>query len=110
MLFRSDVVSSPDPLHELSIFENVSPPHLHGYLRSRRGEFRLVELPGGRTRLEGSTWYEIEMAPEAYWSVWTDFLIRRIHSRVLEHIKTEVETASHFDSDERISQQPFKSR
>jgi len=105
-----DVASSPDPLHELSLYENVSPPHLHGYLRSRRGEFRLVELPGGRTRLEGSTWYEIEMAPEAYWRVWTDFLIRRIHRRVLEHIKTEVETASHFDSDDRISQQLVKSR
>lgn len=90
-----DVVSSPDPLRELSLYANISPPHLHGYLRSRRGEFRLVDLPGGRTRLEGSTWYEIEMAPESYWRLWTDFLIHRIHNRVLEHIKSEVEASSH---------------
>jgi hypothetical protein len=48
-------------------------------------------LSGGRTRLEGSTWYEIEMAPEAYWQLWSDFLIHRIHNRVLDHIKTEVQ-------------------
>jgi uncharacterized membrane protein YhaH (DUF805 family) len=87
-----DVVSSPAPLRELTLFENVSPPHLDGYLRSRRGEFRLVPLPGGRTRLEGSTWYEIDMAPEGYWQVFSDYLIHRIHRRVLAHIKDEVES------------------
>jgi hypothetical protein len=88
-----DVTSSPDPLRELSIYSNLSPPHLHGYLRSQRGEFRLVALSGGRTRLEGSTWYEIEMAPEGYWQLWSDFLIHRIHNRVLDHIKLEVESS-----------------
>jgi len=86
-----DVASSPDPMHELSPYKNLSPPHLHGYLRSRRGEFRLVELPGERTRLEGSTWYEIELAPEGYWQMWSDFLIHRIHTRVLEHIRADTE-------------------
>jgi uncharacterized membrane protein YhaH (DUF805 family) len=88
-----DVSSSPDPLRELTIYANVSPPHLHGYLRSRRGEFRLIALPGNRTRLEGSTWYEIEMAPEGYWQLWSDYLIHRIHYRVLDHIKHEAEAA-----------------
>jgi hypothetical protein len=86
-----DVKTSPDPLRELSIYKSLSPSHLHGYLRSRRGEFRLIALPGARTRLEGSTWYEIEMAPEGYWQVWSDFLIHRIHERVLNHIKFETE-------------------
>jgi uncharacterized membrane protein YhaH (DUF805 family) len=86
-----DVVRSPDPLRELSLYSDISPPHLHGYLRSRRGEFRLIALPGGRTQLEGSTWYEVRMAPEAYWQLWSDFLIHRIHYRVLDHIKREVE-------------------
>jgi len=98
-----DVRSSPDPLRELSFYKNVSPPHLHGYLRSRRGEFRLVALPDGRTRLEGSTWYELEMAPEAYWRLWTDFLIHRIHDRVLQHIKAEAEASVYSDSTLRIA-------
>jgi uncharacterized membrane protein YhaH (DUF805 family) len=87
-----DVRSSPDPLKELSLYENVEPRHLRGYVRSKRGEFRLIALPGGRTRLEGSTWYELQMAPEAYWSLWVDSTIHDIHDRVLEHIKSEVES------------------
>lgn len=86
-----DVVSSPAALRELSPYDDISPRHLHGYLRSKRGEFRFVDLGDGRTRLEGSTWYEIEMGPEAYWRVWSDAFIHRIHRRVLEHIKQEVE-------------------
>ncbi len=86
-----DVASSPEPMRELSWYSNVHPPHLNGYLRSRHGEFRLVALPNGRTRLEGTTWYEIEMAPEPYWSAWSDLVIHRIHLRVLEHIKAETE-------------------
>ena len=85
-----DVTSSPPPMREFT-FRDIHPPHLDGYLRSRRGEFRLVPLPGGRTMLEGRTWYEIDMAPEWYWRVYADWLIHRIHTRVLEHIRTEVE-------------------
>jgi uncharacterized membrane protein YhaH (DUF805 family) len=86
-----DVTASPPALRELSLYANVQAPHLDGYLRSRRGEFRLVALPGGRTRLEGRTWYEIDMGPEWYWRLWADWMIHGIHRRVLEHIKTEVE-------------------
>ena len=86
-----DVASSPPPMRELSPYATIAPPHLDGWLRSRRGEFRLVALPGGRTRLEGSTWYEQHLAPEAYWVLYSDWLIHRIHLRVLDHIKTESE-------------------
>jgi hypothetical protein len=86
-----DVASGPPPLRELTPYRDVHPPHLDGYLRSRRGEFRLVRLPGGRTRLEGSSWYELEMAPEGYWQLFSDALIHRIHNRVFDHIKGEVD-------------------
>jgi hypothetical protein len=89
-----DVIESPTPMNELSVYRNVSPPHLHGYLRPRRGEFRLIDLGDGRTRLEGSTWYEIEMAPEAYWKIFSDALIHRIHQRVLDHIAQEAAAAA----------------
>jgi len=48
-------------------------------------------LPGGRTRLEGSTWYEYEIFPQDYWTLWSDLLIHRIHKRVLDHIKNLAE-------------------
>ncbi len=88
-----DVARSPAPLRELSLYGGVAPPHLDGYMRSRRGEFRLVPLPGGRTRLEGSTWYELSLAPEGYWQLFADHLVGRIHGRVLEHIAREAEAA-----------------
>jgi uncharacterized membrane protein YhaH (DUF805 family) len=86
-----DVRSQPRPLHEWSPYADITPPHLDGYFRSRRGEFRLVPLPGGRTRLEGSTWYEMRLEPAAYWVLFGDALIGRIHRRVLGHIATLAE-------------------
>jgi hypothetical protein len=86
-----DVAAQPPPMRELSLFD-IQPPHLDGYLRSRRGEFRLIAIDdGGRTRLEGSTWYELEVHPAFYWRHWSDGLIGAIHRRVLDHIRTLAE-------------------
>ncbi len=82
-----DVTEQPEPMFELTPYRHVHPPHLEGALRSRRGEFRLVELAGGRTRLEGRTWYTVDMYPQFYWSAWCDVLIGGIHRRVLSHIQ-----------------------
>lgn len=81
-----DVTSSPPPLIEWSPWRNVRAPHLQGFLQSRRGEFRLVALPGGRTRLEGSTWYQLDVHPGLYWRPWADAIISRIHMQVLNHV------------------------
>jgi hypothetical protein len=82
------VTAQPPTMRELSPWGDIHPPHLDGYLRSRRGEFRLVPLDGGRrTRLEGSTWYELQVSPGPYWHLWGDGLIHAIHARVLEHIR-----------------------
>jgi uncharacterized membrane protein YhaH (DUF805 family) len=87
-----DVVAEPAPMVEWSPYGAIDAPHLHGYLHSQRGEFRLLPLPGGRTRLEGTTWYALRLYPSAYWHLWSDLLIHRIHERVLVHIKREVES------------------
>jgi uncharacterized membrane protein YhaH (DUF805 family) len=88
-----DVAKQPAPLREWSPYASVIPPHLDGFFRARRGEFRLVRLTGNRTRLEGSTWYELRIYPEAYWSVFADAIIGRIHRRVLEQIKRGLENS-----------------
>lgn len=81
-----DVVESPPTMFELSPWDEVFAPHLDGVLQSQRGEFRLEALPGGRTRLVGTTWYRFDMAPTAYWTLWSDLIIHAIHVRVLSHI------------------------
>jgi hypothetical protein len=86
-----DVSSQPPAMQEWSPYRRLHPPHLDATMASRRGEFRLIPLPGGRTRLEGSTWYQLEMGPQAYWSIWSDLVVHRIHGRVLRHIQAEVE-------------------
>ncbi len=86
-----DVTEQPEPMFELTPYRHIHPPHLKGSFRSTRGEFRLIELPDGQTRLEGSTWYELKIYPHAYWTLWTDWLVHRIHVRVLEHIKQNAE-------------------
>jgi len=90
-LLRFGVTHNPPPMHELSLYADIHPPHLDGYLASKRGQFQLTALPNGDTRLEGTTWYQHHMWPEWYWTMWSDFIIHRIHLRVLEHIKTECE-------------------
>ncbi len=82
-----DVRSQPPSMSELSPYRHVNAPHLEGYMVSRRGEFRLTPLPGGRTRLEGSTWYTLAIFPEGYWVVPAELLLHGIHGRVLRHIK-----------------------
>ena len=82
-----DVTAQPDPMRELSPYAALHLPHLDSAFRARRGEFRLVALPGGRTRLEGSTWYTLDMAPARYWRLWADGFVHAIHERVLAHVK-----------------------
>lgn len=67
-----DVASQLPPMFEWSPYAHVHPPHLDGYFRSRRGEFRLRDLGDGRTELEGSTWYTLDLAPAPYWALWSD--------------------------------------
>ena len=87
------VARTPAPMEELSLYANVRPPHLEGFLVSERGEFLLEPLSGGKTRLTGTTWYRDRLYPPAYWQLWSDAIIHRIHLRVLRHIRTLSESS-----------------
>lgn len=85
-LLKFSVQSQPHPMKELTPYE-ISPPHLDHFLRSRAGQFLLVPLSNGGTRLEGTTWYTHEIWPAQYWQLWSDYVIHHIHHSVLDHIK-----------------------
>jgi uncharacterized membrane protein YhaH (DUF805 family) len=89
-----DVVEQPPPLRELSIYSNVYAPHINGYFSSTRGEFRLIPVAGGHTRLEGHTWYSVAIYPQGYWRATSEILLHQIHLRVLRQVKRESESAS----------------
>jgi hypothetical protein len=84
---RFSVADQPEPMEELSPYPHLKTPHLHGYLQSHEGELRLTALPGGKTLLEGTTWYTDRIWPSQYWQAWSDLMIHHIHLRVLNHIK-----------------------
>jgi len=86
-----DVTEQPPPMQEWSPYQHVHAPHLARGMQSQRGEFKLEALPGGKTRLIGTTWYHIDMAPQAYWGWYADKIVHRIHRRVLRHVKNLAE-------------------
>ena len=90
-LLAFDVQSSPPPMKELSPYEQINAPHLHGHMNSQRGQFRLIQREG-KVILEGTTWYTHTLAPQWYWGPISDYMIHRIHERVLNHIKRTVES------------------
>ena len=90
-LLRFAVTSNPAPMREWNPLFEIHPPHLDRFLVALRGQFRLTELPGGKTLLEGTTWYQHHLWPAAYWRLWSDSIIHKIHQRVLLHIKQSAE-------------------
>jgi hypothetical protein len=91
-LLKFGVTAQPPIMDEMSPYPHLTPPHLNNYLHSRQGQFLLTPLPGGRqTMLEGTTWYQNSFWPGAYWNRWSDYIIGRIHMRVLNHIKNLAE-------------------
>ena len=93
-LLRFAVTENPAPMEEWTPYRHIEPPHLRGFLVSQAGQFHLVRLENGRTRLEGTTWYRHSLWPAFYWKQWSDTIIHRIHRRVLEHIREESEASS----------------
>ena len=96
-----DVIEHPPSMEEWSPYQVVNAPHLIDSMVSRRGQFKLDRLPLNRTRLEGTTWYSLEMAPALYWTLWSDLLVHRIHKRVLRHVRA-ISEAEAMDTSEAL--------
>ncbi len=90
-LLRFRVIQTPVPMREWSFYGEVSPKHLRGYMVSKEGQFRLIALGPNQTRVVGTSWYQHGLWPAQYWRLWSDAIIRRIHRRVLNHIRTLAE-------------------
>jgi hypothetical protein len=89
-LLGFSVLEQPAPMKELS-FWDINAPHLHDYFVSKKGQFKLTELEDGKTLLEGTTWYYHNISPVFYWQAWSDLIVHKIHTRVLNHIKRNSE-------------------
>lgn len=90
-LLKFTVESNPPPMEEYTFYAHLRPAHLAHFLESKGGQFLLIPRKDNRTELEGTTWYQHHMWPEFYWRWWADYLIHKIHLRVLNHVKMETE-------------------
>ena len=93
-MLRFRVTENPAPMRELSLYADVLPKHLHGYMISKQGQFQLTRLSNNHTLLEGTTWYQHGLWPAEYWRWWSDAIIHRIHMRVLQHVRMLAEKES----------------
>ncbi|MCB0346299.1 MAG: DUF805 domain-containing protein [Bdellovibrionales bacterium] len=92
-LLEFSVAENPPPMEEWSVYSNINAPHLD-FMSSRRGRFRIDSLSGGRSLLEGTTWYQHRIWPSWYWKTYSDFIIHQIHLRVLRHVAIHAEAAA----------------
>ncbi|PWN08024.1 DUF805 domain-containing protein [Rhodohalobacter mucosus] len=90
-----DVIEQPASLQELSFYDNVNAPHIHDFFRSTNGEFRLTSVDNNKTLLEGTTWYKMEIYPHFYWRPISEWLVGKIHERVLKQIAFQSENPWH---------------
>lgn len=90
-LLEFSVLDQPPPMVEWSIYKDLKIAHLDAYFLSEKGQFKLTELPSGQTKLQGTTWYHHDVWPSFYWKLWSDYILHKIHMRVLTHIKEKAE-------------------
>jgi hypothetical protein len=86
-LLRFVVTATPPAMREMGLYGPIYPKHLDGYYISKEGQFALTPLPGGRTLVVGTSWYQHGLWPAEYWRWWSDAVVHHIHRRVLEHIR-----------------------
>ena len=93
-LLRFGVAGNPRPLEELTLLSGPAPPHVDGFLVAKRGQFLLEPTEGGTT-IVATTWYQHHLWPAAYWRLFSDHILHRIHLRVLRHVAglAEADTA-----------------
>lgn len=84
------------PNSELTFdIESIPPdPELLGHVTPYRGQFVLKDNGNGTTTLIGTSWYRIHVRPLWYFDWWTQEIIRAVHVRVMEDIRSRAELAA----------------
>lgn len=88
------VLDTPAAMREATFFgQDLDTPHLHSTYASVEGGFRLEALPGGRTRLIGTSRYLLTITPATYWNIWTRHIVGQVQLRVMNHVKAKAEAS-----------------
>jgi hypothetical protein len=97
-----DVNSQPSMMVKTTWGPSILSPELRNFIKSKRGEFRLILLPDGSTRLEGSSWLSVDIHPFGYWRLILEPIVHSIHKRVFRQIKQQAESDKSLSTVEQI--------
>ena len=67
-------------------------PEIMGHINILSGQFLLKDNHDGTTTLTGNSWYKLYVFPVWYYDIWAKSVIRNVHLRVMEHIKSLAES------------------
>jgi hypothetical protein len=85
------VESERDSIFTFDILKQPEDPEIIGHIEILRGQFILKENADGTTTLIGKSWYKLRVYPVWYYDLWAEDITRKVHMRVMEHIKALAE-------------------
>lgn len=90
-LLQFSITETPATMKEMSFYDEVHAPHLHGNFNLVYGRIILSPLPDGHTRITTISAYTHRIKPASYWKLWSDFAFDQVHHIVINHLKKETE-------------------
>jgi len=84
---RNNIRVLPNEDLVFDIVDQPRDPEIMNHLDLLRGEFKLKDNRDGTTTLTGNSWYRLYVFPSWYYDIWTQNIVRNVHTRVMEHIK-----------------------
>jgi hypothetical protein len=85
------VESEAKRVFTFDIVRQPNDPEIIGHIQIQRGQFVLTENPDGSTTLTGTSWYKLNVYPVWYYDLWAEDITRKVHIRVMKHIKALAE-------------------
>jgi len=88
-----EVISVYEPGKNLTFDITSQPkdPEIMQHMDLLKGQFLLTDNGDGTTTVTGNSWYRLYVAPAWYYDLWASSIVRNVHLRVMEHIKTIAE-------------------
>ena len=84
-----EIIRISEPGNRLAFDVTRQPDHPEavGHFTLERGEFVLRDNGNGTTTLTGTSWYSLHVYPAVYYNLWVNDIVKRVHLRVMNHVK-----------------------
>ena len=77
----------PNKMLTFDITEQPEHPEIIGHFRLEKGQLQLKPNGDGTTTVTAISWYRLYVSPVFYFDLWASDIVRKVHFRVLNHMK-----------------------